>query len=104
MLPLLQDFCKIVPDSNKYFKQEFLDTMAAMIGKCYNAAAHAPTGHEINLNTSSQQYIQFKDKLLVEKSVGTTVHVSECNHTNSVTFPKMDNISKYKRIHSVIYN
>ena len=77
MLPLLQDFCKIVPDSNKDLQQECLDTMAEMIVKCYNYAAQAPTRHEINLNTSSKQDIQFKDQLLVEKSVGTTVHISE---------------------------
>ena len=78
--------------------------MAAMIGKCYNAAAQAPTRYEMHLNTTSKQNVQFKDQLLVEKSVGTVVHVSECNHSNSVTFPKMDNISKDKRIHSVINN
>ena len=78
--------------------------MAEMIGTCYNASAQAPTGHEIHLNTTSKNIVQFKDQLLVEKSVVTVVYVREFNHSNYVTFPKLDNRSKDKIINSVIYN
>ena len=75
-----------------------------MLGECYSAAAKSFPENVNNVNNSTEQQLDTIDQILVKKSTGATVDLSECKHSNSVTLTKMDKRSQDKIIRSVVYH